>query len=101
MSVVNINSSNFEQEVTNSDKPVLLDFWASWWGHCVELLPTIEALAGEANDIKICKVNVDEAPELARKYKVMGIPSLIAIKDDKEIKVTGVKSKEEILALFE
>lgn len=101
MAALHITKENFESEVLNSDRPVLIDFWASWCGPCQMLLPVIEELAGEVTDAKICKINVDEQPELAEKYSVMTIPTLIVIKDGKVAqKSVGVIPKAQILELI-
>ena len=101
MSALHVTNENFEAEVLKSEKPVLVDFWASWCGPCQMLLPVIEELAGEVGDAKICKVNVDEEPELAEKYSVMTIPTLIVFRDGKPAeKSIGVISKEQILKLI-
>lgn len=101
MAALHITKDNFETEVLNSDKPVLVDFWAAWCGPCQMLLPVVEGLAEEVTDAKICKVNVDEQQELAEKYKVMTIPTLIVIKDGKEVsRSVGVKPKDEILKMI-
>ena len=81
MSALNINKENFENEVMNSDKPVLLDFWASWCGPCRMVVPIVEEIAAERPDIKVGKINVDEEPELARRFGIMSIPTLMVIKD--------------------
>lgn len=97
MAALHVTKENFEQEVLQAKQPVLVDFWAEWCGPCQMLLPTIEELADEVKDAKICKVNVDEQPELAERYGVMSIPTLVVIKDGKTLnKVMGVRTKEEI-----
>ena len=101
MSALHVTNENFEAEVLKSEKPVLVDFWAAWCGPCQMLLPGIEELAGEVGDAKICKVNVDEECELAEKYSVMTIPTLIVFRDGKPAeKSIGVISKEQILKLI-
>ena len=101
MSVINITLGNFQNEVMDSDRPVLLDFWAPWCGPCQMLLPVIEELAGEVDYAKICKVNTDEEPELAEQFNVMSIPTLIVIKNGKVDKVSvGVKPKSEIIEMI-
>lgn len=101
MAALHITKENFEQEVLKSDKPVLLDFWAAWCGPCQMLLPTIEELAGEVTDAKICKINVDENPDLAQKYGVMTIPTLIVIKNGEVAETSvGVKPKKKILEML-
>ena len=101
MAAIHISKENFQQEVLESEKTVLLDFWAAWCGPCQMLLPTIEELADEVSNAKICKINVDEQPELAAKFNVMTIPTLIVIKDGKVVSTSvGVKSKAEILKMI-
>ena len=101
MSVINITRNNFQNEVINSDKPVLLDFWAPWCGPCRMVGPILEEIAGERSDIKIGKINVDEQPELASQFRVMSIPTLIVIKDGKIVNQSmGAKPKNAILAML-
>lgn len=102
MAALHITKENFETEVLQSEKPVLVDFWAEWCGPCQMLLPTIEELAGEVTDAKICKVNVDEQPELAGQFGVMTIPTLIVFKGGKAVNTSiGVKAKSEILKMLQ
>ena len=101
MAALHITKENFESEVLKADIPVLVDFWAAWCGPCKMLMPIIEELAGEVTGVKICKVNVDEEPELAAKYKVMTIPTLVVIKDGEVMKKSsGVISKNAILDMI-
>ena len=101
MSVININGSNFEQEVMNSEKPVLLDFWAPWCGPCRMVGPILDEIAAERPDIKVCKINVDEEPELAQQYQVMSIPRLMVIKNGEIVNSSvGAKPKAKILAML-
>ena len=101
MSVITITKDNFQTEVISSDKPVLLDFWASWCGPCRMLSPTVDALAEELSDVKVGKVNVDEQPELAMQFKVMSIPTLVVMKDGKIVSQSlGVRPKAEILSML-
>lgn len=97
-----ITKENFEQEVIKSDIPVLVDFWATWCGPCMMLAPTIEALAKEyAGKVKVCKVNVDENMELAVRYKVEAIPTLIYIKNGEVVqKAVGALDKNQIIKMF-
>lgn len=98
MAALHITKENFDSEVLHSDKPVLIDFWAAWCGPCQMLLPVIEELANEVTNAKICKINVDEQPELAAQFDVMTIPTLVVIKDGKIMsRSSGVIPKQEIL----
>ena len=100
MSVVNINMNNFQEEVLNSEKPVLLDFWASWCGPCRMVGPILDEIAEEREDIKVCKVNIDEQPELAHRYRIMTIPTLMVLKDGNIVEQSvGAKPKHQILAM--
>ena len=102
MTEMNITKSNFEAEVMNSDRPVLIDFWAPWCGPCRMLSPTISEIAEEYGDkVKVCKVNVDEQGELASTFGVMSIPTLVVIKEGKVVNsVTGVRPKDQIVSMF-
>ena len=101
MSAMNINLNNFRQEVLNSDKPVLLDFWAPWCGPCRMVVPMVEAIADERPDIKVGKVNIDEEFELARQFGVMSIPTLVVMKDGQVVRqATGARPKHQILELL-
>ncbi len=98
MSVVNITVENFETEVVNSDKPVLVDFWASWCGPCQMLSPLVDQVAEEVTSVKVGKVNVDEQPDLAVKFGVMSIPMLILFENGEAVKKSvGAVPKSQIL----
>jgi len=101
MSVLEITIENFEQEVLQSDKPVLIDFWATWCGPCRMMGPVVDAFAEEHPEIKVGKVNVDDQPALAGAFGIESIPTLVAIKDGKGVgMLVGVRSKEDLEALF-
>ena len=102
MSVLNLNEKNFEEEALKSEKPVLIDFWASWCGPCKMMSPVIDEIAEEFGEtIKVCKVNIDEERNLAAKYNVMSIPTFIALKNGKEVgRTIGVQEKEEITRML-
>ena len=101
MSAININKNNFQNEVTNSDKPILLDFWAPWCAPCRMVAPTVEEIASERVDIKVGKINVDEQPELANKFGIMSIPTLVVMKNGKIVqRVSGVRPKNTILEML-
>ena len=101
MSAININKNNFQDEVLNSDKTVLLDFWASWCAPCRMVVPIVEEIAGERGDIKVGKINVDEEPELANKFSIMSIPTLVVMKNGKIVQqVSGARPKNAILEML-
>ena len=101
MSVVTVTQANFENEVMKSPVPVLIDFWAGWCGPCKMLSPVIDVISEEVNDKKICKVNVDEQPELARKFGVMSIPTLVVMNNGEIVKKSlGVQPKNSVLSML-
>ena len=101
MAVVTITKENFEQEVLQSEKPVLLDFWASWCGPCRMLSPIVDEVAEERTDVKVGKVNVDEQPELAGEFGVMSIPTLLVFEQGKLVRqAVGARPKASVLDLL-
>ena len=101
MSVIHINKHNFHEEVVNSDKPVLLDFWAPWCGPCRMISPEVEQIAAERKDIRVAKVNVDENPDLASRFRIYSIPTLAVMKEGRETsRTSGFCYKEDILSML-
>ena len=101
MSALSITKNNFQEEVINSKKPVLLDFWASWCGPCRMVSPIVDEIAEERSDVKVCKVNVEEQRELAAAFKVMSIPTLVVMKDGQIVeKAVGARPKDQILSML-
>ena len=99
MAVLTITQENFEAEVLQSDKPVLVDFWATWCGPCQMMSPIVDEIAAERDDIKVGKVNVDELRALTEKFGIMNIPTLLVFKNGSAAgRIVGFKPKEEILA---
>ena len=100
MKVLHINKDNFHNEVLNSEKPVLLDFFASWCGPCRMVGPILDEIAQEREDIKVCKVDIDEQPELASRFRIMSVPTLMVLKDGNIVDQSiGAKPKHQILAM--
>ena len=101
MAVLHVTKENFQQEVLESNKPVLLDFWATWCMPCRMLSPILDEIAEETDEFKICKINVDEEGDLAMQYKVMSIPTLVVMKNGEEVERSlGVIPKDDVLDLM-
>ena len=101
MAAININNNNFHNEVMNSEKKVLLDFWAPWCGPCRMVVPMVEEIAKERPDIKVAKINVDENPELATRFSIMSIPTLVVMENGKIVnQAMGARPKNAILAML-
>ena len=101
MAVISVNKHNFHEEVLNSEKPVLLDFWAPWCGPCRMIAPQVEQIASERSDVRVAKVNVDENPDLASRFRIYSIPTLAVMKEGREVsRTTGFCYKEDILSML-
>ena len=101
MSVIHVNKNNFQEEVLLSDKPVLLDFWATWCGPCRMVSPILDEIAAQHSDIKVGKINVDEQPELAAQFRVMSIPTLVVMKNGRIVQqAVGARPKAQILSML-
>ena len=101
MSVIHIDRNNFQSDVLDSDRPVLLDFWAPWCTPCRMVGPILDEIAGERSDIKVAKVNVDEQPELAGQFGVMSIPTLVVVKEGRIVQqAMGARPKAQILSML-
>ena len=101
MAAINVNKENFQEMVMNSDRKVLLDFWAPWCGPCRMVVPIVEQIAEERPDIRVCKINVDEETELASEYRIMSIPTLMVVEGGKVVsKAAGARSKAGILDML-
>lgn len=101
MGILHITKENFQTEVMESDKTVLLDFWATWCGPCRMIAPVLEEVAQEREDIKVCKIDVDKEPELAQQFQIMSIPTLIVMEQGRIVnKALGAMPKNSVLALL-
>ena len=101
MNITEITVENFQHEVIECDKPVLIDFWAPWCGPCRNLAPVIDALAEELTDVKVGKINIDDNKDLARQFKVMAIPTVLVVRNGEEVnRSVGPETKDDILALL-
>ncbi len=101
MEILHITKENFQTEVMESDKTVLLDFWAAWCGPCRMIAPVLEEVAQEREDVKVCKIDVDKEPELAQQFQIMSIPTLIVMEQGRIVnKALGAMPKNSVLALL-
>lgn len=102
MAIVEINNANFNSEVLESDKKVLVDFWAPWCGPCRMVSPIVDEIAGESDNVKVCKINIDEQPQLASQYGVMSIPTLMVFENGDVVeRAVGARNKAFILQMLE
>lgn len=102
MAVIELTQENYQKEVIESDKPVLIDFFATWCGPCKMVSPVVDEIANERSDIKVCKLDVDKNLDLARTFQVMSVPTLVAIKNGEIInKIVGAMPKAQILKMFD
>lgn len=101
MAAIHVTSEDFKEVVLNSDKPVLVDFWAQWCGPCQTMGPIVEEIAEELQDMKVCKLDIDNAMEIARQYRVMSIPTFLVFKDGEAVSRTvGEQTKEELMTFI-
>ena len=101
MEIIHVTKENFESEVLQSDRTALVDFWANWCGPCRMIAPTVEQIAQEREDVKVCKIDVDTDPELAIRYGIASIPTLLVFENGQvKNKSLGVRSKEQILEML-
>ena len=101
MAVISVTADNFEQEVLKTEGIVMVDFWAAWCGPCKMMSPIVDEIAEEESEIKVCNINIDQAMEIAQKYRVMSIPTFIAFKNGEEAgRQIGAVSKGELLSLI-
>lgn len=101
MSIITITKENFNQEVLQSEKPILVDFWASWCGPCRMLSPVVDRVADNQSEVKVGKINVDEQPDLAQQFRVMTIPTLILFKNGQPVKQSvGVQTEAAIMNMI-
>ena len=102
MSVVNVKKNDFQSQVMQAEGTVLVDFWAAWCGPCRMVGPVVEEISNERQDIKVCKINIDEEPELAREFGVMSIPTLMVVKNGEVVKKEiGARPKADIVAMLD